>query len=295
MEDLTWLGKFGVKLMDVVQAWTWRVYNDIMEPKRQKKLWEQEAENKRQLIVAQAKWEAEAIGIKYDKYLELKERADGRENIIKIRAEQNIEDVVNIARKIWGEDNSPVSDQKLDVDWVDSFFEKAWKTTDEELKVVWWKILASEIKNPGSTKRRTLDIVKSLDKKDARIFEKLSKITTNNWDIFKIKWNEFSIYWISYEELITIMDVWLLHSSAALSTTYDNKKIGLNVHILFKNKWIHVEITNKMQLNIFTLTQSWKDVFKLFKPDVNDIYFNDLFNHIESKWFKCHQIAVPIS
>src|SRR5690606_2950141 len=60
------------------------------------------------------------------------------------------------------------------------FFEKSKLISDEEMQLLWSRILSEEANFPGTFSKRTLAILSSLDKADAILFQKLCSFC---WDI----------------------------------------------------------------------------------------------------------------
>ena len=67
-------------------------------------------------------------------------------------------------------ENKRVIDEEIDHDWTARFFNDVQDVSSEEMRVLWGRILASEIEKPGSTSLRTLGVVRDLDQATARLF-----------------------------------------------------------------------------------------------------------------------------
>jgi Protein of unknown function (DUF2806) len=70
-----------------------------------------------------------------------------------------------------------VPDAKPDEDWTARFFDYAKNISSEQMQEVWGRILAGEIKQPGSYSLKTLDIARNITKKDAESFEKIAAMS----------------------------------------------------------------------------------------------------------------------
>lgn len=66
-------------------------------------------------------------------------------------------------------ENKRVIDEEIDHDWTARFFNDVQDVSSEEMRVLWGRILASEIEKPGSTSLRTLGVVRDLDQATARL------------------------------------------------------------------------------------------------------------------------------
>lgn len=74
-----------------------------------------------------------------------------------------------------------VPDEKPDEDWIAKFFSSAQDISSEQMQNLWGRILAGEIKKPGTYSLRTLEFVKNISKSDASLLELVGKLAT--------KWN----------------------------------------------------------------------------------------------------------
>lgn len=68
-------------------------------------------------------------------------------------------------------DDADVSDQAVDPDWVARWRNDAQDVSSEELQRLWSRVLAGEMKQPGSYALRTLDFMRNLSKEDAKKIE----------------------------------------------------------------------------------------------------------------------------
>ena len=82
----------------------------------------------------------------------------------------NIKSVVGQTADLLGDKS--VADVEPDHDWTARFFNDVQDVSSEEMQSLWAKILAGEVERPGSTSIRSLGILKNLDKRTARLFEK---------------------------------------------------------------------------------------------------------------------------
>ncbi len=86
-----------------------------------------------------------------------------------IRKEANVAKSILIAEDLLADDATPVNESKIEDDWLFNWQEYAGRVSSEDLQQLWGKILAGEIKSPGSYSYRTLDFLKTLSKADAEV------------------------------------------------------------------------------------------------------------------------------
>ena len=68
------------------------------------------------------------------------------------------------------EEKGRSEEEEIDPDWSMNFRHKASFYSNEDMQNIWAKILAGEINKRGSFSKRTLEIVHSMDKEDAKLF-----------------------------------------------------------------------------------------------------------------------------
>jgi hypothetical protein len=75
---------------------------------------------------------------------------------------------------------SDVSEQPVDEDWVAQFINSCKYVRNEQMRVLWSRLLAGEVAKPGSFSMRTLGFVRTLSKSDADLF---TRFCSTIWDI----------------------------------------------------------------------------------------------------------------
>ncbi|MGD0653880.1 MAG: DUF2806 domain-containing protein [Thermoguttaceae bacterium] len=74
-------------------------------------------------------------------------------------------------------DEKSVTQERPDSDWITHFFRIAEDITTDQMQMLWGKILAGEVKKPGSYSLRALDLLKNITKQEAEIFERVGRIS----------------------------------------------------------------------------------------------------------------------
>ena len=85
--------------------------------------------------------------------------------------------IVNSAINHLNDTNAILSDGGLDEEWCSMFFDKAKHICNEEMQILWGRILAGELTKPGSIPRRLLYIMSVIEKDQAETFSALCKYT----------------------------------------------------------------------------------------------------------------------
>ncbi|MFC2038965.1 DUF2806 domain-containing protein [Chloroflexota bacterium] len=120
-----------------------------------------------------AKAEADADLIKEQAHIEindLQRRAFNRLVSEEAHKQNNIE---SITAKAIPQLTSSSNPDGMDNDWIMNFFDKCRVVSDDEMQLLWAKVLASEANSPGTYSKRLIISMGSLDKSEAQLFEKL--------------------------------------------------------------------------------------------------------------------------
>ena len=83
----------------------------------------------------------------------------------------NIGAVVEQTAELLGDKDVP--DQEPDHDWTARFFNYIQDVSSEEMQLLWAKVLAGQIEQPGSVPIRALSILRNLDQASAKLFQVL--------------------------------------------------------------------------------------------------------------------------
>jgi hypothetical protein len=121
--------------------------------------------------VAKAEAEAEIIKEKAQiKINNLQRRALARFVSEEAQKQSNIESITEKAIPQLNDSSKP---QNMEKDWITNFFDKCRIVSDEEMQLLWAKVLAGEANSPGTYSKRTVNCLGSLEKEEAQLFTKL--------------------------------------------------------------------------------------------------------------------------
>jgi len=91
-----------------------------------------------------------------------------------VRRQLNLETVVFNAAQILKDEES-VSAEELDSDWMARFFRIAEDLNNEQMRLLWGRLLAGEVKRTGSYSLRTLDVLRNMSQHEAEIFARVGR------------------------------------------------------------------------------------------------------------------------
>ena len=84
------------------------------------------------------------------------------------KRQQNIVSVVRQAAEELGDEE--VSANEPDHDWTARFFEYVQDVSEEDIRRIWARILAGEVRTPGRVSLRTLSILRNMSRIEAELF-----------------------------------------------------------------------------------------------------------------------------
>ena len=128
---------------------------------------------------------ADAIGMVYQpKHLERMAKAKKKAALIAAEGEIEVEELIrerrgynqnrgNITTRALPQLDESATPESIETDWIVNFFDKCRLVSDEQMQILWANILAGEANRPGSYSRRTVNVVASMDKRDADLFTAL--------------------------------------------------------------------------------------------------------------------------
>lgn len=162
--------------------------------------------------VARAEAEVEEIRAATQiKLQEQEERALHRMIADETRKQENIERITYEAAQNVGENAKP---DDVEEDWLNHFFEKSKNVSDAEMRSVWAKLLSGEAAKPGSFSKRAIDLVGSLDKRDAELFTALCTFTVHIGSAVPLIYDEkdtiYSRCGINFGKLTHLEDIGLV-------------------------------------------------------------------------------------
>lgn len=234
--------------------------------------------------LAAATHDAKTIGIKVervggeitmipydDAQLSLAERAQSREQHQQARQQQNIEQITAHAAEDLTHEES-VSESPVDPDWISTFFEAAKHVSNDEMQLIWARILSGEVKNPGSFSLRTLSLLRNLSTAEAKLFAQVSRYGIRCDSTTILPYPDFQTYFhnilqITYGDLVELMDAGLI--GAHVNQTYAPPE-----DIEFGNRKYVVEGKTHFSYSAFVYTRSAKELMGLMhvEPDQHYIY-----------------------
>lgn len=235
-------------------------------------------------VIEKAKHEAIAEGklIEAENLDRINERLIGKE----IKRQNNIDDVIEFAVSDLNQTES-ISDVPVEQDWSTRFFDIVQDVSDNEMKILWGKILAGEVKKPKSYSLRTLELLRNLSKEEANIFVKVSQFVLQQDDCFIFNGDDMSQLGISYTDIAKLTEIGLIQAGTFVHKKYKSlpdkdKRIGIQ----YKDLVIIITIqsgADNLSLPIICLTAAGQELYKLIDVIPNINYIKIIGEHIKKQ------------
>jgi hypothetical protein len=297
IKDLAGLSEPITKLIDVVSS----AIGSTFRPNSMKS----EADAKAYEIKALAKANAEAAVIIKEiersamlstvdtlaaSHPELAERAKHRLLLREIEGQLNVEAIANHAAL---ELPSSVSNEPVNPDWRRKFFAEAENVCEQDMQLLWGKVLAGEISSPGAFSLRTLDALRHISKHEAELFRRACSLAMNaGWiaipggDLNK----DLQPFGFTYNDILTLRDAGLfmdgdnIHKDFSVSQPIAEPE--KHEFVLFNNGvLIQMSGPGSLHLRISTLlfTQVGRELQRLIEPAPCEEYLRALGAHLRSR------------
>lgn len=208
--------------------------------------------------------------------ISIAERAQKRVGIFEINRQKNIEEVLQVAQNILHQDSLPTNENQIDRDWFTRVINNAQDVSDDEMKLMWSKVLAGEIKHPKSYSLRTLDVLRNMTKDDAKLIVDIAPFILRDFEDNVFIFNEEKEDGvIDFSKILYLMELGILDSNTTIFITesFDGEVEDMSNEARFWNQNIGLIIkTNSARIDIpaYDFTSIGKQILTLvdgIKPD----------------------------
>lgn len=207
-----------------------------------------------------------------------------------IRNDVNVSKAVIVAENILLDEQKPASDEKVEDDWLHTWRENAGKVSTSELQDLWGRILAGEVKNPGSYPIRTMEFLKGLSKDEAELISKLAKYVIAG-NIIRDKDTFLEADGIPFGALLFLQEIGVVSGVEALGLSNQFKSVATDKYLkplIYNNKALIIEHTDPskvLKLKIYQLTHVGKQVLALASFTSNEDYLYSIGQDIAKQGY----------
>lgn len=192
----------------------------------------------------------------------------------------------------------PVSEAPVDPDWFARWRNQAQDVSSEQMQRLWAKILAGEVRQPGSFSVHSMDFLSRMSKSDADLLAKIARISIGN-GIFKNAKKSFEALGINIQDLIYLDDIGILNGVVGVGGLSQTATPLPDPHS--SDQWyvalligdvglIFYKPTDDktLMIPVHTISSIGKEILMLTKQEPFDIYIEEVAKFMKSKGYtKC--------
>ena len=189
-------------------------------------------------------------------------------------------------------EDEEVVDHEPDPDWTARYFGHVQDVSSEDLRRIWASILSGEIKNPGQTSLRTLDVLRNMTISDARMFETICTFMMRNDFVFRAP-SVNDIEGLSYSILLHLQDCGLVTVGPFLKLTL-NFTIEGNIIIFGQTSTLLIsseeESPEPLEVPIFSVTAAGQELASIVSCSLSEDYLSSFATFLQGKNCKLYYL-----
>lgn len=196
-----------------------------------------------------------------------------------------------------GDGDQPPPDREVDNDWLYRWRDSASTVSNEELQEMWGRVLAGEVKAPGTFSLRTLEFMKNLSPDEAGLIAQLAPFVIRGQFVFRDKGGErvkgagaLEPYGISFDVLAVLDDMGVINFDVTPGVLRLIRIPSSGLTLLSHDRLLFVvpgageDAT--LELPIYRLTPVGSQVLGLGSFTANESYLRSVGEAIKEMGFK---------
>lgn len=186
--------------------------------------------------------------------------------------QKNIDDVVDIAAYQL-KDEREVPKDKVSVDWATRFFNTVQDISEDELKLIWGKLLAGEVKSPGSYSLRTLELLKNLTTYEALLFADASKLALTRSHGVSIIQSELinQKFGLTFDKILILTDAGLIKPIIDTAIVLEPSNEKYHFAFTFGSYAVRAILKTELDLPSYIYTTTGSQIYKLIENQEHDL------------------------
>ena len=246
-------------------------------------------------VVGQALRDNADVPIVYDKgelslnttdFDEFVKRTQSRLAYQELQKQQNIENVADKAYELL-ENETECSSEPISQDWMTRFFNSVEDISNEDMQILWSRILAGEIKQPNTYSLRTLEVLRNLTPYEANVFQHVcSAVISYNGECFlPTNRNLLRKNSIMHNAILSLQDCGLL--MLGTNSVY-GVEVNIEGEIFLNNEHLALIIRRKnnrksMRLKCYPLTRAGIDLASIISAKYSDAFILSLAEYLKEE------------
>ena len=197
-----------------------------------------------------------------------------------MKKQEKIEKVIKIAEnELLATEDVEDRDAEVDEDWLIRFFNSVQDIGNERMQLLWGKVLAGEIKKPGTYSLRCIDTMTKMTQEEAQVFEELSSFMIEYHGTWAIL-NDEEInekHAIDYRKILMLDECGIIDSNGMMSITITVQE-NSDFRLIYGMKLLRFPAQEEIKLTvpIYKLTRIGHELLNVLTPKINQDYFWDI-------------------
>lgn len=168
------------------------------------------------------------------------------------------------------------------LDYFDKFFESASMVSDEDMQLIWAKILAGEAVEPGKYSFRFLEMLRNLTKEEAEVFLKASRLIVNDGESYFLCIQEddntyfYEKYNLYFSDFELLSECGLINTSSRVLniSKFDEEESSWLAN---KNEVLHItNLQDNFKIYNYPLTRMGIQLLNLIEEETSTEFIVDL-------------------
>jgi hypothetical protein len=218
----------------------------------------------------------------------------GRDRLIhdSVRQEVNVAKAIIHAEETLRNDADPAPEEIIDEDWLYRWRDYTGEVSNDDLQKIWGRLLAGEVKAPGSYSLRCLDFLRNLSQAEAKLIEQLSSLV-----FMSAVWRPDDTAYklpVSFKEILELQEIGIVSGAEAMGLTiqfFDDspdhsqfwKALICHDKCLIVN---HVNKASRLSLKVYAVTKLGLQLMTLGQFKADNSYLEALGKHIISQGYE---------
>jgi hypothetical protein len=208
-----------------------------------------------------------------------------------IRGEVNVTRALLHAETELEGDSQVPPQETVDEDWLYRWRDNASQVSTEELQSLWGRLLAGEVKAPGTFSLRTLEFLKNLSHAEASNIAKLADLSFGDW-IFKPSDDFLAQFGLTFSLLMELQQLGVIAGtdSLGLTITMQSEPVPPHTIVAKLNGWVVLgesdEPNQPCAFPAYLITPLGRQVLSLCKPEAQVNYLRKIGAFMKSQGFR---------
>jgi hypothetical protein len=208
-----------------------------------------------------------------------------------LRREVSIAKAVLYAEDELAHDPENPKEAPVSGDWLLRWRDNAASISSEELQALWGKVLAGEVKNPGTFSLRTLEFLRNVSHEDARLIEEIAPFAIKDFVVRPPNDANKELGALNFSKLLELQELGILSGVEAfgLTSKIASMEAGRFVCPLTTHGRVilivHDDATKTLDLPIYVITKLGKQVLQLGWKKVDENYLLSTARRIKELGF----------